>query len=180
MQIPDWFQQALTLQFSGQIRARWSPSKHRVLIERKVVRGLEDSKIPPRLLERDPDRLQQIRDGFYPLLELAHGSVTPCSACGADLHIPYKHLGEVRCGACGKVQKASFFPLSDELLSYLRWSDPDRGGTERVLREVEEADSAKQAALKREFKRQHEEIWKEDFRRLFEIPQVGYTGKEFS
>lgn len=173
--VPAWFERQLKLEFDDQVRVRWSPKRHRFLLERRVGRV----SAAPKWVDPLDDRAIQARDRVQTILEVAPGTVTPCPRCGQDLKLAYKQMQESTCARCRRTVRAVFFPLGWDLLQHLRWSDPDRGGTERVFDAVETGEAQREALQRRKFKREHEAIWKEDFRRLFQYPMVGYTGKEF-
>lgn len=171
--VPAWFTAQLAAEFDGQLRLRWSLRKQRWLIERRVGR------VRPWTGPLDPadDRAIQARDNVQTVLEVTPGSHTPCPKCGQVTQVAFKRFEETKCSRCRATFRAVFFPLGADLLQHLRWSDPDRGGLERVFTSVDVEQEQLQRSKRSAFRTQHEAIWKEDKYRLLGIPLSGYTGK---
>lgn len=170
--VSPWFRSQLQTEFDGQIRLRWSPKKQRWVLERRVGRV----KAAPRWVDPLDDRAIQARDHVQTIMEVTPGTVTPCPGCGRDLRLAYKQMAEAVCPRCRYTLRAVFFPLGEDLLQHLRWSDPDRGGLARVFAHVDEEQARLTQAKRNKFRREHEAIWKEDGLRLLGIPRFGYAG----
>lgn len=189
MHIPESFHEQLRAEFGGQLRARWSRAKGRVVIERKSARGREDSLLPPMpslsrvgdpakrryLALRFEERLEQARTGFYPVMEIAPGDRVACPWCDRSTHIPVCQWHTARCEWCHKEFNAMYWPLGAGVLERLRWSDPDRGGFERAVADTDAAGEAKERQARRALSNETEAIWKDAFPHVFEIPSVGWT-----
>jgi hypothetical protein len=106
------------------------------------------------------------------------GDRKPCPRCRRVTHIPTLRFVEAECEHCAHRFRAVYFPLGEWLLEHLRRTDPYRGGHERQFAELEAADVAREKARKRQLAHHTEAVWKDAFTQVFDIPSVGYTGKE--
>lgn len=167
------FLKGLERDFGGEVRLRWSPQRNRWQLERKGV--ADGGPVDPK------DRLDawiRRRDRFYRILETSPGSRVACSFCGNDYSHPMFTLQAAKCPHCEKEELVMNWPLGEKLLEHLRFTDPSRDGLERMWRELEAAELAKEKSSVREKKNLGEAIWKEEFNRVFEIQSKGYTGKD--
>lgn len=172
---PADFVRQLNDQFAGRLRLRWSDSAKQWHIEQKVGR----QKAPHRKVSNLDDRAIRWRDGYEFLLAVTPGSSTSCPNCGMWTKVPVLEMRYAKCQVCGKEFRACYWPLGDHLLQWLRYGDPDRGGLERMMRDLENEEYSKEfwkTRAQRSYRR--DVIW-DDWRHLFDVPQVGYTGKEF-
>lgn len=170
--VPDSFEFALRTQFDGRFRVRWSRDTAQWHIEQRVGR-----KRPTRSARAESDQAIRWRDGYEFVLAVTPGDHTWCAACGTEFKVPVLEMRYPKCPTCGKEQRACHYPLGDALLEHLRYIDPDRGGIMRVAHDVEAADFAKEFWDTRRAKgARRDAIWDER-KSLFDIQQVGYTGK---
>jgi ribosomal protein L37AE/L43A len=144
-------------------------------IEQKVAR--------PTPLRRHVDEQDDIgiraRDGYAFVMAITQGDRMECPKCHLTTHVPVMRMKEAKCEHCNASFRAVHYPLGDALLEHLRYSDPFRGGTERIERELLNADQARERAKARELRNEVEAATKDLARPLMGIPYVGYTGKEF-
>lgn len=125
----------------------------------------------------DPDYREQVLGNWYTIFEVAPGTTTRCPACKRDVKLPFKQWRATKC-ECGRSIEAVFFPLGDDLLQHLRWSDPDRGGSERLYRHAVEDELRTQEIARRDNRTAIEGVFGDDYAQIAGIPMVGYTGKE--
>lgn len=174
MTIPGWFEEELHRESDGRYRVRWSPKRSRFQVEEKVARKV----LPRRPIESIDDDAIRATDGYALVMEVCPGDRTQCPRCGRSTHVTKLRVATSRCEWCQKEFRAFFWPLSDSLLQHLRYINPDRGGWERVMPQVDQSESRREAAMRRARHNATEAIWKEDFNRAFDIQSVGYTGRE--
>jgi hypothetical protein len=181
MNIPIDFARRLQDEFNGRLRVRWSVARQEWHIEQRVGRAA----LPPFRISEIDDRLIRYRDGYAFVMAIRPGDRMPCPTCHLTVKVPVLKTGEAVCSHCqfkgrdGRY-KAAYFPLNDILLEHLRKIDPERGGIERVTAEADQALVQRERSIERNTKNQIEAGIKEDIRRVLQIPQVGYTGKEFT
>jgi len=173
MQIPAWFSTQLAVESDGRLRVRWSEKTHRFQVESRSGRAI----IPSRPISPLDDEAIRARDGFNLVLEVTPGDHTDCPKCGEEVRLIPRRIGDIRCPRCSASFRACFFPLSEDLLLYLRYSDPDRGGIERVFRDADLETERLEARMRRERHNRTEDIWKDDWNKVVGIPSVGYAGR---
>lgn len=172
---PESFLEALRLQFDGRFRLRWSEGTSQWHLEQKVGRG----RPPHKKVSPLDDRAIRWKDGFEFLLAVTPGDRTRCPSCQMVTKVPVLKMQYAKCEWCEKEFRACYWPLGEALLQHLRYLDPDRGGAERVLRDVEDAEYLQEFRRKRRVREEAKDAVWDDWRTLFNIPSVGYTGKEF-
>jgi hypothetical protein len=166
---------------------RWSNTRNEFLVEQKVNRG--SAVMSEGLWQRwnslsEADRLSKLddliraQDGYAFVLSVKPGDRMPCPRCKRVARIPVLEMREAKCPHCHKRFRAVYYPLGPMLLEHLRYTDPYRGGLERVERDLEVAEEHRLYQGQRKFSRETEAAWKEDKLRLFQGDMVGYTGKE--
>jgi hypothetical protein len=64
------------------------------------------------------------------------------------------------------------------LLEHLRYTDPYRGGSERLVRDLDAHNDKRAATKRRDALNEIDAVGRDLFPQLHGIPQVGYTGKE--
>jgi hypothetical protein len=167
------FVAGLERDFGGKIRARWSTQRNRWQIERK---GRE---LPGKIdLSDRVDRRTRLQDGYYRILEVSPGSLVCCGRCQKDYKAEIFNLAAPRCPHCDNLETVLNWPLGENLLEYLRRSDPDRDGLDRMERDQKASEEAAEKAADRERANYGEDVWKDEFTNIFEIQSKGYTGKE--
>lgn len=172
MQAPEWFVEELDSDSGGRYRVRWSARRGRWQVEERI--GRQSAK--RRVLENTSEEAIRENDGMRLLFEITPGTRTHCPRCHRwmQVRVATEMPRTSRCGTCLKEWKFCFMPLGSALLQYLRYIQPERGGLERVLPDVEAAEKARAVAKRRELHRNTEAIWKEDFTKNFEIDSVGW------
>lgn len=145
MTAPRWFLDALDRDFGGRLRLRWSPSRGEWHIEQRTGRG----KILPRYVSERDDELIRARDGYDFVMAIRPGDRMPCPVDGATMKVPVMEFREALCPTCRRAGRdgrfrASFWPLSESLLTHLRRIDPERDGLQRMLRELNDEDYSRQ------------------------------------
>lgn len=174
MHVPDWFHRQLAAEFDGRLRIRWSPRRLAYLVEAKHARATQaNAPVDP----LDDEGIRR-KDGYYLVMEVAPGDRLPCPRCRATVKIPILRQAEAKCPSCQKTWRASYWPLSESLLTHLRWSDPDRGGVDRVFTQTDADSERLVQARRRRLRNATEDVWKDAFPQVFDIPSVGYTGRE--
>ena len=174
MQIPEWFERALSAQFDNRLRIRWSREKHQFLIEQKVGRR----KLPRKQISPFDDAAIQWTDGYEFVLGVTPGDRAQCPHCGKDSHVPVMRMKFAKCEHCVKDFRACYWPLGDGLLGWLRYTDPYRGGLDRLLADVESADKDREQNHGKQYRNYREDVIRDSFNKIFEIQSVGYTGRE--
>lgn len=185
--VPQWFADRLARDFDNRFRVRWSNRAQKFQVEYRVDRGFGEALEPPADNNGDYDRLSddylRARDGYDLLFSVCSGDRMPCPQCGLTLRVPVMAVRETVCEHCKFHDKdgrylAVYFPLGEALLEHLRLIDPLTGGPDRVLSEVRRSKIRREATIQRDFYNGSEAYLDDKFNRLFDIPQVGYTGKE--
>jgi hypothetical protein len=189
---PRWFVEAVEREFGGRLRVRWSPTRRAWQIEQKVERA--KANLPDFWMQRYytlsegrrrdlDDRLTRARDGYVFVLEVTPGTRMPCPVCHLELRVPVMELAEVRCTYCQAAGRdvtvrAGYWPLGESLLDQLRKMDPHTGAIARAVKAADGANAAREASRTRDLSNTNEAILKDHFTQLFQIPSVGYTGRE--
>ena len=137
--------------------------------------------LPFRLDEED-DSLIRARDGYWLFLEFTPGDRMPCPTCGATLHVPHCKTAEVACQPCKQHGRdgrhwASYWPLGEVLIDYIKKCNPERGGISVIKAECDAENHTRLAQAERDFQNYNEAIWSEAHPQVVGIPQVGYTGR---
>lgn len=172
---PQSFLDTLASEHGGRLRVRWSDKEQQWHIEQKMGR----TRMPKASVSVLDDKAIRLRDGYEFLLAVTPGTQTRCPRCAKWVKVPVLEMRYAKCGECHKEFRACYYPLGDALLEWLRYSSPDRGGLERVFRDADRAAEAKEFwDTRRQRGRRQDAIW-DDWRQLFGIQSVGYTGKEF-
>lgn len=180
MDVPAGFARRLHEQSRGALRLRWSAKDHEFHLEEKVGRAA----LPPIRVDEGRDDLIRAKDGYALVMVIRPGDRMPCRRCGKTLKVPVMRTAEVSCPTCSFQQqrqvayKASYWPLGESLLEYLRKIDPRNGGTERQVEEVEHSNAKLQAAQEKALKDHGEDVLRDGFTEIMQIPSVGYTGRE--
>lgn len=178
MHIPTTFTSRLRDEFPH-LRARWSPKRQTVQIEQQVGHG---AALPPIHIDAHDDDLVRAKDGYWRVMEVSPGDRRPCPTCGLTLKVPHLKFAEVTCTFCHVAGRdgrtmCGYFPLDESLLQYLRRTDPLRGAVARMADECDQANQRLMTSRIRSAKNEVEAATKDDFGRLFDIQQVGYTGR---
>jgi hypothetical protein len=132
---PESFTSALTAQFGGRFRCRWSQARHRWQLEKKVATAI----LPPAPVDPRNDDIIRAVDGYDFYAEVCPGTTTACEHCGGDMKATIRSFTRTTCERCGEKSIACFWPLTDSLLEQLRSTDPDRGGYRRLKEELAQA-----------------------------------------
>lgn len=171
MDAPAWFLEELEQQSGGKYRVRWSPRRARWQVEERI--GRQKRKGSRRFDNLDDEAIKE-QDGFRLLFEVTPGDRTKCPKCARDFKVTKMKVATSKCSHCGKELKFFYMPLGTDLLIHLRYIQPERGGHDRVLPDVDRAEELRELTRRRTLHRNTEAIWKEDFTRNFEIDSVGY------
>lgn len=186
MQAPEAFTEKLEREFQGRLRVRWSKQRSEWHIEQRVGRGLfPGSKPTKRGWDESQDAYVRYRDGYIFILAVTTGDRTPCPRCGHDLKVPFMRTEHVRCGFCrmqGKDPSIAVMhvPLNDSLIDYLKKIDPMNPISERLNEDLERANAALVASMEQDALDAGVSGFSERYNRIVGIPQVGYTGKQFT
>jgi hypothetical protein len=172
MTAPEWFVEELARDSAGKYRVRWSPARSRWQVEERIGRQKPRTR---RFANHDDEAIKET-DGFRLLFEVTPGDRTKCPRCTKDIAVTKMKVATTKCPWCKKEWKFFYMPLGTELLIHLRYIQPERGGHERVLPDVDRAEVIRETSNRRQLHRNSEAIWKEDFTRNFEIDSVGYGG----
>jgi hypothetical protein len=185
MHIPDWFRSQLRAESDNRLRIRFSPYRGLYQIEAKRHRGhLSDS-------PTTDDATIREADGYDLVLEIAPTPRIACpnvhkkdkfarpERCDTMIRVPVNQMKETTCPGCKARIVAPHFELSAALLQHLRYIDPDRGGVERAFKDADDHELKRTAALRRERHNIAEALFKEDRRKVLEIPMIGYSGRSF-
>lgn len=140
MQAPESFVKSLDSQFGGRFRVRWSPSRHRWQLECKVATTI----LPPAPIDPRDDDLIRAVDGYDFFCEVCPGTLTPCEHCHRGMKASFQRFDRVTCEQCGHKSFACHWELSDSLLQHIRYTDPNRGGYDRIKDEFTQAKLEKQ------------------------------------
>jgi hypothetical protein len=180
MEAPEEFTSKLERQFRGRLRIRWSPTKEEWHIEERVGRGVFE--VPHK---KNTDSYARVRDGYAFVMSVKPREWMPCPFCNRKLDVPMFHTGEAVCRSCQGLGRearfrAAFYPLNDSLLRYLRQIDPERANVAQEAADLADAaNAAREKQRERDTHNHIEDITLDNWRRLAQIPGVGYTGKEF-
>ena len=167
-------------EFEGRYRLRWSPRKGEWHLEQKCGRAAD----PPCHISEGDDTLIRARDGYWFVLAIRPGDRMPCPGCGQTIKVPVLEFGEATCEWCQRHGKdgrypAAYFPLdSDRLLEHIRRLDKIRGDHRVIIQMVEEANDLRNKRFMNDKLNEVDAISEDQYKRLFNIPSVGYTGKE--
>lgn len=185
MRIPDWFRSQLNVESDGRLRIRFSPYRGLWQIEAKRHRGkLSDQ-------PTTSDATIREADGYDLVLEIAPQPRIGCpnvykaspfarpERCDETIRVPINQMKEAQCPKCKARITAPHFELSSALLQHLRYIDPDRGGIERAFKDADRFEEQRVQRLRRERHNIAEALFKEERRKVLEIPMVGYTGRSF-
>lgn len=175
MEAPKAFVDSLERQFNGRLRVRWSEARSEWQIEQKTRRA----RVPKRRIEAgrpDEDRLRRAADGYQFVLAVKPGNRDRCPKCRTMQGIPELRMVQTKCVRCQAPFQSVYYPLGDMLLEHLRYTDPYRGGTERVFADQDKADAAVRAAQARQHHNEFENVIKDSFNEIANIPTFGYTG----
>lgn len=186
MHIPEHVTEQIARRFGGRFRLRWSDVEHLYLYEQKVRRGIAEGFAPihvksERHRKQSYENQIRARDGYILTMKIAPGTHVDCPECGMDIPVPAFRSAQVHCAFCKtkgrqNVFNGGYWPLGDTLLDELDKLDPDRGGLDRVLKAT--TDASEFAEHEREYKvtSTADAVYREEFRKLFGIPQTGYSG----
>jgi hypothetical protein len=182
----EQFNKRLETEFGGRLRARRAPTSGDIHIEEKRGRGIFDPPLPPHKITPKTARLQfekreRARDGFAFVMAIAPGDRIPCPTCHLPLRLSVMEIKEAVCEYCrGRNVDTSvmtvYFPLGESLIDHLKKIDPLNDGVQRQIREVEQANTARQKAIDKAAEDTRYDLLKDAI--LQQLPSVGYTGKE--
>lgn len=180
---PSDFARRLKREFDDRLRIRWSNKRGEWQIEQRVAR----SQVAHALISDNDDPAIRARDGFVYVMSVRDGDRMPCPAGdGTTLKVPVNHTGEVTCPTCKRFGRngryaAAYFPLDGEaLIQYLRRLDPVLGWNRGITKDIDATERAMYAAKQRNVSNAIEAGTLENWKRLAQIPNVGYTGKVFT
>lgn len=180
---PERFTDRLEREFDNRLRIRWSNKLNEWHIEYKVARG---QVVVGFYVSDFDDAAIRAKDGYQFLLAVRESDRMPCPKCGYTLKVPLMQSKEVRCEYCmlqGRDGRYSavFFPLDgDSLIQYLRKLDPMRTYREGLHKQADAANERLLQQRERDFENKIQAATLDNYNRLVGIPQVGYTGKEFT
>lgn len=186
MKVPEWFAEQLRAEQDRTYRVRWSNARSCFVVEQKAGRGLST---PPRRLMKKLERMKEVpdmveeiltraRDGYLLFLEIFPSGRAGCPKCGAEVKLKPRVWEYAVCPSCAKDFPAVWFNLDGAVLEHLRYIDMNRGGYERMEADQDrENDQIVKTAIKDTRASLSEAVW-DDWRGLFQVPRVGYTGKE--
>lgn len=177
MDAPASFRSSLARQFDGQLRVRWSEARQEWQIEQKMRRArLSSRRIHEGTIQADD--LIRSRDGYAFVLAVKPGNVTPCPRCHAPQRIPELRMHRTTCPRCRHSFLAVYYPLSDLLLEHLRYTDPYRGGLDRIIADQDRASTTVAETHRRDSRREGDAFWRDHFNQLARVRPIGYTGRE--
>lgn len=179
MTAPPWFTEALARRFGSRLRIRWSAKLGEWQVEQQVGRAA----FAPNGLDPHDDAHIRAKDGYALVLSIRPAPTAPCPDCGTPMNVPIMRFGEAVCSRCkaegGDGRHAmSYWPLNERLLTHLLRIDPERADLQALAREVDEANHRMLQERERDFSNRNQAIASDYFNHIFEIPQVGYTGRE--
>jgi hypothetical protein len=185
---PESFNERLQEVFHGRLRCRYSTREGEFHIEQKVAPGqiLRPPKRKDGSWDKDHDGYIRARDGYVFVMRVRPGTKMPCPTCGLTLQVPVMETREITCEHCrlkGRDARvaAAFFPLGETLIEHLRKMDPESDGVRRMMADVLAAEAAKPLQQERAISNAIAEgIDGVQKSVLFDAPQVGYTGREFT
>jgi hypothetical protein len=187
--IPEWFQQQLAHEFGTRFRMRWSNARQLFVLDERIARGvlMTPARLAAKLARLDaknPDQAEEfrlrLREGTAPFVEISPGNRTACPACGATVRLAHMTWAYAHCDECQKDFKTIYAPLGWWLLEQLRFLDFERGGDERALTAMDQANAAHEAEVQAAPKRELEAAVRDDFAHIMSIQSVGYTGRSFA
>jgi hypothetical protein len=177
------FTRRLQREFDGRLRLRWSNKRREWQVEQRVAR----SQVAPAPISDNDDPAIRARDGFVYVMSVREGDRMPCpTGDGTTLKVPVGHTGEVVCPTCKRYGRngrfaAAYFPLEgDALIQYLRRLDPLLGWNRGITKGIDAQERSVYATKQRNVSNAIEAGTLENWRRLAQIPQFGYTGKVFA
>ena len=178
MNAPQAFVDRLEREFRGRLRIRYSQREQEWHIEQRVGRAA----MPERYISLHDDDAIRARDGYILVMNVTTGDRMPCPTCGMELKVPPFETVDVKCPFCELKGKqthvvAGFYPLEgDALIQHLRHIDPERGASLELAADADRRNNARTASRERDALDASYGV-AENFNRLFDIAQVGYTGK---
>ena len=180
MHIPQSFRDRLQTDFDGRFRMRWSDARGEFHLEQKLSTAqiLEPPLRPDGTWDTYNDDYIRSRDGYGYVMSVRQGDRMPCMRCRRTVKVPIRETREAVCRGCNKRHKAAFSPLDDLLLLHLRWIDPLSGGIDRVRKYVNERNAQHERSRDNAAYGEIDAATADNFGRLFDIQQVGYTGRE--
>ncbi len=189
MNAPEEFVERLEREFGQKYRVRWSDARNEWHVEQKIRRGIAEGfanvalKNTQQRRNREDD-LIRARDGYVLTMSVNAGNHTYCHECNTKMSVPSFETAVIFCPFCRlkgrqRHQVAGYFPLGDSLIDHLRKIDSERGGTDRVVAEVDRSNQWMLAQNERKFRNHIEAGVKDRFNRLVGIQQTGYTGRIF-
>lgn len=190
MSIPEWFEEQLERRFQGRFRLRWSEIEHVFMLEQKVRRAVAEG-FAPRAFKSERHRKLTMenyiraRDGYILSMKISPTTRAYCQRCDTRLDMPAMQTAQVTCPVCMShghrtVTMGGYWPLNDALLHELERTDPDRGGNERVFAAQQAAEQYRELSAELAITRPADAAFRERYRRLVGIPQVGLSGKTAS
>jgi len=181
MDVPVAFQRRLESEFNGRLRARWSRARGEFHIEQQVGRAV----LAPTYVSDWDDDTIRARDGYGFVMAIRPGTRMPCPECGITLDVPVMHSAEVKCPFCRTKGKdgrypAAYYPLEgDALIQHLRRIDPLNTWRATIAKDADAANKRRLKGMERAVDNNTEAVLKDWYKRLNQIPQAGYTGREF-
>jgi uncharacterized Zn-finger protein len=182
VEIPGWFEDQLKRDFRDRYLIRWSEAKHCFMIMERQIRGLAYR--PARLATKlqnlsEANReefLYRLRTGTSIFVEIYPQGRAVCPRCEAKVDLDRQVWAFAHCPWCDKDFKAVSYDLGNLLLEQLRYLDFDRGGDERILKDMDEANENKVRVDKRDDRNVLEAGVKEDWRQVvMKSPMVGFN-----
>jgi|GEM_PF-1751416 len=174
------FARRIQREFDGRLRIRWSNKRREWQVEQRVSR----SQVADAHVSDNDDPAIRARDGYVYVMSIRDGDRMPCPAGdGTTLKVPVGHTGEVTCPECkrwGRTGRyaAAYFPLEgDSLIQYLRRLDPLLGWNRGITKDINAQERAVYESQQRKVSNAIEAGTLENWKRLAQIPQWGYTGK---
>ena len=186
--VPDWFAEQLRLEHAGRLRIRWSPIEQNFQVESKVAPGtpwirppkIKDQRTGKVSTDTAQDGYVRARDGYQFVCALEPTRQKRCPKCHNAV-MEFKPYGfkHTTCPLCQKGSVSGWWEFTDQLLQHLRYIDPDRGGIERVFKDLERDEERAEATKQRDFMNKARDVASDMFSEVYGIQSVGYTGKEF-
>lgn len=177
MQPPSSFVQRLTKEFGGRLRIRWSKRLNEFQVEQRVGRATT----PPIFVSEFRDDYIRAKDGYAYVLSVRPGDRMPCPTCGLELKVPAFQTTEVNCPRCSAKRNrptgytASYFPLGESLIDYLKSIDPERDGYKRRLRDMDNNNFKLEAIKEKDLASQRADILTDGLYYSPDFPKIGYT-----
>lgn len=176
MHIPSRFEESLRLEFDGRFRIRWSAHQQRLLVEEKITRGDPLGQQRPKgwmevMARRNPDRLQQVIDGYGTVLVLSPTPRLQCPKCHlGTIALSVQKMRSSRCPRCAHESTLTYWPLDDTLLTRLRYIDVDRGWSLAEKAAIDEEDRTRLQRVLKASKGLSHDMHKDEFTQLFGLP----------